>query len=169
MSSYPSYGHIFIDKYMELSYSEFMKNPSRKHYIDNLWSLTILLLFPVHTFIIWNDFGSRFYIWVKESRLLSTLIVLINPWFMPLLFVLAGISARYGLEKRTVKEFVVQRVRAFSKASVFCTSFYVFTCMGYVLSGQQAQLLPACFITVFPITGICRFILLGRSLFCFFL
>lgn len=83
----------------------------RKHYIDNLRNLTILLLFPVHTCMIWNDFGSRFYIWAGESRLLSTFIVLINPWFMPLLFVLAGMSARYALEKRTVREFACQRIR----------------------------------------------------------
>lgn len=29
---------------------------------------------------------------------------------MPILFVLAGMSARYALEKRTKKEFVIQRV-----------------------------------------------------------
>ena len=82
----------------------------RKHYIDNLRNITILLLFPVHTFMIWNDFGSGFYVWLGENRILSTLIVLVNPWFMPLLFVLAGMSARYALEKRTVKEFVFQRI-----------------------------------------------------------
>lgn len=82
----------------------------RRAYIDNLRNLTILLLFPVHTFMIWNDFGSGFYIWVKDSRILSTLIVLVNPWFMPVLFVLAGMSARYALEKRTVREFVMQRI-----------------------------------------------------------
>lgn len=86
------------------------ENGERKHYIDNLRNLTILLLFPVHTFMVWNDFGSRFYIWEGESKILSTLIVLVNPWFMPILFVLAGISARYALEKRTVKEFILQRV-----------------------------------------------------------
>lgn len=82
----------------------------RKHYIDNLRNMTILLLFPVHTFMIWNDFGSKFYIWQGENRLLSTLIVLVNPWFMSILFVLAGMSARYALEKRPNREFVVQRV-----------------------------------------------------------
>lgn len=83
----------------------------RKHYIDNLRNLTILLLFPVHTFMIWNNFGSRFYIWQGESKILSTLIVLVNPWFMPILFVLAGMSARYALQKRTTKEFIMQRIR----------------------------------------------------------
>ena len=82
----------------------------RKAYIDNLRNLTILLLFPVHTFMIWNDFGSGFYIWQGESRLLSTLIVLVNPWFMPILFVLAGISAGYALQKRTVRDFIHQRI-----------------------------------------------------------
>lgn len=84
---------------------------TRKHYIDNLRNFTILLLFPVHTFMIWNNFGSGFYIWQGENKLLSTCIVLINPWFMPLLFVLAGMSARYALKKRTVKVFVVQRIQ----------------------------------------------------------
>lgn len=83
----------------------------RNHAVDNLRNATILLLFPVHTMMIWNDFGSRFYIWQGESRLLSTCIVLVNPWFMPLLFVLAGISARYALEKRTAKEFAAERNR----------------------------------------------------------
>lgn len=83
----------------------------RKHYIDNLRNITILLLFPVHTCMVWNDFGSGFYIWQRESRVLSTLIVMINPWFMPLLFVLAGMSARYALKKRTYREFILNRTR----------------------------------------------------------
>lgn len=89
---------------------EEQKKETRKHYIDNLRNLTILLLFSVHTFMIWNNFGSRFYIWQGENKILSTLIVLVNPWFMPLLFALAGMSARYALEKRTNKEFMIQRV-----------------------------------------------------------
>lgn len=82
----------------------------RKYYLDNLRNFTILLLFPVHTFMIWNDFGLKFYVWGGENRVISTLIVLINPWFMPLLFVIAGISARYSLEKRSVREFCRERV-----------------------------------------------------------
>lgn len=102
----------------------------RKHYIDNLRNITILLLFPVHTFMIWNDFGSGFYIWQRESRVLSTLIVMINPWFMPLLFVLAGMSARYALEKRTYREFILNRTRKllmpFVCGTVFLNPFMTF-------------------------------------------
>lgn len=82
----------------------------RKYYLDNLRNFTILLLFPVHTFMIWNDFGLKFYVWAGENRVISTLIVLINPWFMPLLFVIAGISAGYSLKKRSIKEFCRERV-----------------------------------------------------------
>lgn len=104
----------------------------RKHYIDNLRNATILLLFPVHTFMIWNDFGIKFYVWQGESRLLSTLIVLINPWFMPLLFALAGISARYSLQKRSYKEFAAQRVQKllipFICGMVLLVPFQTFFC-----------------------------------------
>ncbi len=79
--------------------------------MDNLRGMAVLLLFPIHTFMIWNDFGSRFYIWEGANRPLSTWIVLVNPWLMPLLFILAGMSARYALQKRTVRAFVSQRAR----------------------------------------------------------
>lgn len=97
----------------------------RKHYIDNLRNLTILLLFPVHTLMVWNDFGSKFYIWQGGNRLLSTCIVLVNPWFMPLLFGLAGISARHALEKRSVSEFVKERVYKLLLPFLFGTVFLV--------------------------------------------
>ncbi len=83
----------------------------RKYFIDNLRYITILLLFPVHTFMIWNNFGSCFYIWLGENKILSTLIVLVNPWFMPLLFALAGVSARYALLKRSKKKFIIERIK----------------------------------------------------------
>lgn len=102
----------------------------RRHYIDNLRNLTILLLFPVHTFMIWNDFGSKFYVWLGENKLLSTLIVLVNPWFMPILFVIAGMSSRYSLEKRSNKEFIMQRIHKlfipFVSGTVFLVPFQTF-------------------------------------------
>ena len=83
----------------------------RSYYLDRLRVLSILLLFPVHTFMIWNDYGQKFYVWGGENRLLSSLIILANPWFMPILFVIAGMCAKYSLEKRTTKEFIHERVQ----------------------------------------------------------
>ncbi len=81
----------------------------RKHYLDNLRTIMILLLFPVHAFMIWNDYGTKFYIWGGENKLLSSLIVLVNPWFMAILFVIAGMCAKYSLEKRSTKDFLKER------------------------------------------------------------
>ncbi len=82
----------------------------RKHYLDNLRTIMILLLFPIHTFMIWNDYGSKFYIWNGANKLLSTLIIFVNPWFMSILFVIAGMCAKYSLEKRDMKTFIKERI-----------------------------------------------------------
>jgi len=82
----------------------------RQHYLDNLRTIMILLLFPVHTFMIWNNFGTKFYVWGGENKLLSSLIVLVNPWFMAILFVIAGMCAKYSLEKRSTKDFFKERI-----------------------------------------------------------
>ena len=81
----------------------------RKNYLDNLRTIMILLLFPVHTFMIWNNYGTKFYVWAGENKLLSSLIIIVNPWIMAVLFVIAGMCARYSLEKRSVKEFLKER------------------------------------------------------------
>ena len=83
----------------------------RNYYLDYLRIISILLLFPVHTLMVWNDYGQKFYVWGGNNRVLSSLIILINPWFMPILFVIAGMCARYSLENRTTKQFIVERVK----------------------------------------------------------
>ncbi len=83
----------------------------RKYYLDNLRTIMILLLFPVHTLMIWNNYGGKFYVWGGENKLLSSLIIIVNPWIMALLFVIAGICAKYSLQKRNVKEFIKERFR----------------------------------------------------------
>ena len=83
----------------------------RKHYLDNIRTIVILLLFPYHTFMIWNNFGTKFYIWGGNNNVLSSLIVLVSSWIMPVLFVIAGMSARYSLEKRNIREFVKERIK----------------------------------------------------------
>lgn len=81
----------------------------RKYYLDNLRTIMILFLFPVHTFMIWNNYGGKFYVWGGENKLLSSLIIIVNPWFMALLFVIAGMCTRYSLEKRGTKKFIKER------------------------------------------------------------
>ena len=83
----------------------------RKRYLDNIRIIVILLLFPYHTFMIWNNFGTKFYVWGGNNNILSSLLILVSAWLMPILFVVAGISTRYSLEKRNTKEFIRERIK----------------------------------------------------------
>ncbi len=81
----------------------------RKLYIDNLrWSI-VLLLFPYHIFMIYNNFES-FYIHGIENDGLSRILGAVWPWFMPVLFVIAGISSAYALQKRSGSEYLKERI-----------------------------------------------------------
>lgn len=82
----------------------------RKQFIDNLRWMSILLLFPYHTCMIYNNFGENFYVKGRSISLLSGFIQITYPWFMPLLFVLAGMSTYYALYKRTPKQYITERV-----------------------------------------------------------
>lgn len=84
---------------------------SRKNYIDNLRWACILLLIPFHAAMAWNCWGEGNYIWFNSNKGLSTFIILISPWYMPLLFILAGMSAKYSLSKRTVSGFIKERIK----------------------------------------------------------
>ena len=82
----------------------------RKYYIDNLRWISILLLFPYHTCMIYNNWGENFYVKSYGISVLSNFIQICSPWFMPLLFVIAGISSCYALDRRTPKQYIKERV-----------------------------------------------------------
>lgn len=84
----------------------------RKYYIDNLRWLAILLLFPFHAAQIWS--GSQdggFYIWSHTNTVLYVFATAIYPWYMTLLFTIAGMSCKYALQKRSGIEFVLERTK----------------------------------------------------------
>lgn len=83
----------------------------RKHYIDNLRWIILLILIPYHAAQAWNTWGEPNYIYYEGNRFISSIIVFFSPYFMPLLFVLAGVSTKFALQKRTNKEYLVERVR----------------------------------------------------------
>jgi hypothetical protein len=59
--------------------------------------------------MIYNGFGEDFYVKGSYVRILNDFIIVCSPWFMPLMFVIAGISCSYALQKRTATEFVKER------------------------------------------------------------
>ncbi len=95
----------------------------RKHYIDNLRWICIFLLIPFHCAMAYNSWGEGNYIILGSDKFLSSFLGAIWAWFMPLLFLLAGISARLSLIKRSRKQFIVERIFKLFIPFVFGTLF----------------------------------------------
>ncbi len=114
----------------------------RKHYIDNLRWLCIFLLIPFHCAMAYNSWGEGNYIILGSDRILSSFLGAIWSWFMPLLFLLAGISARFSLAKRSKKQFIVERIIKLFVPFVFGTLFiapilsYMADKINYVYDGS---------------------------------
>lgn len=83
----------------------------RKHFIDNLRWIDVLWLIPYHAAQAFNTWGELNYIHFSSNKAISSFIVLFSPFFMPLLFLLAGMSTRYALKKRTYGQFVIERAK----------------------------------------------------------
>ncbi len=87
----------------------------RKYYIDNLRWMAILLLFPFHAAQIWSGGEySGFYIWSHTNTVFYVFSTAVHPWYMTLLFAIAGISCKYALQKRTNKQFIIERTKNYS-------------------------------------------------------
>lgn len=84
----------------------------RKYYLDNLRSATVLLVFVYHVFYLFNGVGVLGGIAGAESiPACDALLYVVYPWFMVLLFIIAGMCARYSLQKRPIRQFLRERTR----------------------------------------------------------
>ncbi len=83
----------------------------RKSFIDNLRWLDVILLIPYHAAQSFNTWGELNYVYIVPNRAISSFIVFFSPFFMPLLFILAGMSTRYALNKRTLGQYIAERVK----------------------------------------------------------
>ena len=84
----------------------------RRHWIDNLRWVTVLLVLFYHVIYFYNGKGVFGGIGgFGGPQYQDVVMYILYPWFMPLLFLLAGISARYSLERRTPREFIRSRTR----------------------------------------------------------
>ena len=85
----------------------------RKYWIDNLRWVTVLLVLLYHVFYFYNNKGVFGGIggFGDGPQYQDVVMYILYPWFMPLLFLLAGISARYALEKKSAGEWFKARTR----------------------------------------------------------
>ena len=115
----------------------------RKTYLDNIRWATVVLVLVYHAFYYFNaqgalgGFGP-----FTQVQYQDAILYFVYPWFMVLLFVIAGISARYALQKRSGKEFFKDRtVRLLVPSTLGLFVFYWIT--GYVnvrISGGWEQM-----------------------------
>lgn len=81
----------------------------RRQYLDNIRWMTIVSVVIYHVLLIYSSvvpgMGTPF----AEVQYQDSIIYLLYPWFMILLFIVSGMSSRYYLENHTIKEFIRSR------------------------------------------------------------
>ena len=83
----------------------------RKHYLDNIRSITILLVVIFHVFFFFNPL---LYTTGRVDKVISFPSLyqsFVYPWFMALLFLVSGIASSYSLKKRDCKTFIKERAK----------------------------------------------------------
>ena len=84
----------------------------RKPYLDNLRWATVWLVVLYHIIYMFNGLVTELVVGpFHEGQLQDAVQYLLYPWFMVLLFVVSGVSARYALQKQSGKQFLRARTR----------------------------------------------------------
>lgn len=84
----------------------------RKVWMDNLRAGAVVLVFVYHVFYLFNASGVFGGVGCfGEVQYQDAFLYFVYPWFMILLFALAGAAARYSLEKRSHRQFLSSRTR----------------------------------------------------------
>jgi glucans biosynthesis protein C len=83
----------------------------RLHFIDNLRWICILMLFPFHAAFVFCQGWYGYYVFSDEPSTVAYLFtVSVEPWIMPLLFCVAGMSTKFALQKRSPQRYLKERV-----------------------------------------------------------
>ena len=85
----------------------------RRHWIDNLRWATVLLVLLYHVIYFYNNKGviGGMGGFGDGPQYQDVVMYILYPWFMPLLFILAGISAKYALDRHSPREWFKMRTR----------------------------------------------------------
>lgn len=83
----------------------------RKYYLDNIRWVTVVLVVIYHVIYMYNSITVGVVGPFAKMQYQDGVQYILYPWFMMLLFIVAGMCSRYYLEKHTVKEFVRARTR----------------------------------------------------------
>ena len=84
---------------------------ARLWYVDALRVYVIVLVFVIHVLEPFNPWDEWHITDAGRSRVLGEVVVLMAPWIMPLVMLLAGVSAWYALPKRDNAAYARERTR----------------------------------------------------------
>ena len=137
----------------------------RKHWIDNLRWVTVLSVLLYHVIYFFNNkwvFGGMgwFGIFPELQQYQDVIMYVLYPRFMPLLFLLAGISARYSLQKNSGKEWFKSRSRKLLVPSTI--GLFVFQWMTGYFNTQIASVAQGINLTA-GVTWIAKYIMWAIS------
>ena len=85
---------------------------SRKHYLDNIRWITVVLVVIYHVLYMFNGegiLGTVGKITSLDVQYYDIYQYIVYPWFMLVLFIVSGISSRIYLDKHTDREFIRSR------------------------------------------------------------
>ena len=130
----------------------------RKQYLDNIRWVTVILVVLYHVIYMFNGIVTELVVgpfWPVQYQ--DALQYLLYPWFMVLLFVVAGASSRYALERQSPKAFLAARTRKLLVPST--VGLFVFQWIGGYINMQVAgsSPLPA------EAPGLIRYLILSVS------
>lgn len=84
----------------------------RKHDVDNIRWITVLLVVLYHVIYMYNSVLTASVIGpFQKVQYQDALQYVLYPWFMVILFIVSGMSSRYYLEHHTIREFLASRTR----------------------------------------------------------
>ena len=83
----------------------------RRHYLDNIRWMTVCAVVIYHVIYIYNAVMPPYRLIgaFSETQVQDALLYILYPWFMILLFIVAGISSRCYLETHSIRDFVRTR------------------------------------------------------------
>jgi hypothetical protein len=88
-----------------------MNSENRKHFIDNIRWTTVVLVIVYHVAYLFNSAGVLTHVYKTGIPQFDIICYFVYPWLMPLMFLVAGISARFSLQKRTTWQFIKERAQ----------------------------------------------------------
>ena len=117
----------------------------RKHYIDNIRWMTVLLVVVFHVFYIFNGVATEGVIGpFQPVQKQDAILYLLYPWFMVLLFVVSGVSAEAALRKYSPTDFLRARTRRLLVPSTLglLVFYWIGGYLNMQISGAYEELAP---------------------------